>query len=101
MFIPQVDSESVSTFGTSSPHKSSSEGKLSYALTSYTPNADETTVISEMTLDSRVMKMENNFENIEQLLHVLVDRTKIGVQATPPDISNDAGAERSTPAHGD
>ena len=95
-FIPQVDSESVSTFGTS-PFKTS-EGKLSQALTHHT---DEATAISEMTLDSRVLKIENKFDNIEDLLHTLVDRTKIDVQATPPNISKSAGTEKSAPARGD
>ena len=98
-FIPQVDSESVSTFGTS-PFKSP-EGRLSQALTPYTQHTDEATAISEMTLDSRVLKIENKFDNIEELLHTLVDRTKIDVQATPPNISKSAGTEKSAPAHGD
>ena len=54
-----------------------------------------------MTLDSRVLKMENKFDNIEELLHVLVDRTKIDIQATPPNISKSAGAAKATPARGD
>ena len=100
-FIPHVDSESVSTFGTSSPYKVSTEGKLSQALTSYTTNTDEHTAISDMTLDSRVLKMENKFDNIEELLHVLVDRTKIDIQATPPNISKSAGAAKAASARGD
>ena len=86
-FITQVESESVSTFGNTSPHKSSPVGKPSQATIAYTPNTDEITAISEMTLDSRVLKIENKFDNIERLLHTLVDRTKIDAQASPPDIS--------------
>ena len=54
-----------------------------------------------MTLDSRVLKIENKFDNIERLLHTLVDRTKIDAQASPPDICIDAGTEKSAPACGD
>ena len=99
-FILQVDSETVSTFRTSSPFESPTEGKPLHSLTTYTSNADETTTITEMTLDSRALKMENRFDNIEQLLHVLVDRRKIDIQVTPPNISIGAGTEKSTPAHG-
>ena len=100
-FISHVDSESLSTFGTSSPYKTSTEGKLSYALASYSTNTDEHTAISEMTLNSRVQKMENKFDNIEELLHILVDRTKIDIQATPPNISKGAGTAKSVPTRGD
>ena len=70
-FIPQVDSESIHTFETSSLFKSYSEGKQSQVQTTYASNMDETMAISEMILDSRVLKTENKFDIIEQLLHVV------------------------------
>ncbi len=98
-FIPQVDSESVSTFGTS-PFKTP-EGKYSRGFIPPKQHTDEATVMSEMTLDSRVLKIKNKFDNIEELLHTLVDRTKIDVQATPPNISKSAEAEKSASTRGD
>ena len=61
-FIPQVDSESVSTFGTS-PFKTP-EGKYLRGFIPPKQHTDEATVMSEMTLDSRVLKIENKFDNI-------------------------------------
>ena len=96
-FIPNMDTESVSTFGTVKP-----PAKLSTASLSQPSPAPEDvgTVISAMTIDTRVSNMETRFDNIEKMLELLVGKAQIGDTVTPPNTSPSAGVGNTTPANG-
>ena len=101
-FIPQIDEQSVSTFGTITPCKLSPNSSNKQTTTTLSPSSsDDNTIMSEMTLDSRVSKIESKFDNIESLLHVLVNQKQQSAMASPPLTLNDAGAEKSAPASGE
>ena len=98
-FIPQLDTASVSTFGTISPiaHlEVPSPVSHDSSLTN-----DNGTVVSAITVDSRLSSLETSFGNVEEMLRQLVSRTnlsKIGHPVTPPTASQSAGAANAASA---
>ena len=70
-FIPKLDTDSHSTFGTvkQNPLAPSASLKKSTAH-------DNAKVISEMTLDTRMTEMESRFADIDSMLRLLVSKSK-------------------------
>lgn len=97
-FIPQLDSNSVSTFGTMSPERVK-KPNVSISPTSTTEN-DTTTVVSGMTMETKMSHLESRFDKIEEILHALVGKATLSSSVTPPPTSPTAGAEQSVPANG-
>ena len=100
-FIPQLDTASVSTFGTISP-----TARLEVASPvshDSSLNHDNGTVVSAITVDSRFSSLETSFGNVEEMLRQLVSRTNltnIGDLVTPPTASQSAGAANAASAAG-
>ena len=81
-FVPKLDTDSHSTFGTVKQHPSAPSASLK------NPAApDNATVISEMTMDTRITNMESRFADIDSMLRVLISKSK----ESPP--SAEAGAK--------
>ena len=97
-FVPQLDTTSVSTFGTISPSRPPRQSPAISPLTS-TDN-DTTTVVSSMTMETKMSHLETRFDKIEDILHTLVGKATIGSPATPPPASSTAGTDNSVPAAG-
>ena len=68
-FIPKLDTDSHSTFGTVKQTDTTNSAGLKKTYTQ-----DSGTVISEMTLDTRITEMESKFDNIETMLRLLVNK---------------------------
>ena len=102
-FIPQIDAQSVSTFGTTTPCKLSPDSRNGHTTATLSPTSsdDNHTLVSEMTLDSRVSKIESKFDNIESLLQVLVNQKQQSAMAAPPTTLHDAEVEQSASASGE
>ena len=83
-FIPQLDSQSVSAFGTIKTPRPSTESAPTHTSTLGNDNG---TVILAMTTDSRISTLESCVSNVETLLKQLVCQGNIGVMVTPPDTS--------------
>ena len=96
-----VDTASVSTFGTISPttrREIASPMSHDSLLTN-----DNGTVVSAITVDSRLSSLETSFTNVEEMLRQLVSRTnlsKIGDPATPHTASQSLGAANVASADG-
>ena len=82
-FIPELDNNSVSTFGTVKD-KNTEAKRLSK-----TPNmdVDEISTLSGITLDSRMSKMEEVFSNMTNMLKILVGRANTINMDTHPNIT--------------
>ena len=96
-FIPQLDSQSVSTFGTIKTPRPST---VSASTPTTNLDNDSGTVISAITMDSRISTLESCVSNVEILLKQVVSQSNIGVMITPPDTSQSAGAAHATSAFG-
>ena len=86
--IPQLDTASVSTFGTILP--TAQLEVASPVSQDSSLNNDNGTVVSAMTVDSCLFSLETSFGNVEEMLRQLVSRTnltKIGDLVTPPTAS--------------
>ena len=68
-FIPKLDTDSHSTFGTVKQTETTNSAGLKKTYTQ-----DSGTVVSEMTLDTRITEMESKFDNIETMLRLLVNK---------------------------
>ena len=97
-FVPQLDSTSVSTFGTVSPERNT-KPKVSISPTSTTEN-DTTTIVSGMTMETKMSHLETRFDKIEEILHALVGKASLSSPVTPPPTVPIAGAAQSAPAAG-
>ena len=86
-FIPQLDVGSVSTFGTVKDNNKAYRTSLSRKTSSASPT---TSVMSAVTLDSRISTMETSFKKMETMLTLLVGRTPPpdSTVASPPIITN-------------
>ena len=96
-FIPQLDNESVSTFGTIKTNNN--------PTASLSRKRSSNTVVSEMTidtLDSRVSNMEMSFTEMKAMLHVLVARKpdNASMAASPSSINTNAGVSDDASATG-
>lgn len=78
-FIPQLDSTSVSTFGTS---PSISPVKTPALRT--TPSTDTNTTMSDVTMESRVSKIEEDFGDVKNMLQILIARQPSASAPTQP-----------------
>ena len=97
-FVPQLDTTSVSTFGTLSPARPAKQGVAISPPSS--PENDGTTVMSAMTMETKMSHLETRFDKIEDILHTLVGKASIGSPVTPPPTSATAGAATTAPAAG-
>ena len=97
-FVPQLDTTSVSTFGTATPQR---QTKASATInTPATPDTDTTTVVSSMTMETKMSHLETRFDKIEDILHALVGKANISSPVTPPPASNTAEAVNAASANG-
>ena len=53
---------------------------------------DGATVISAMTMDSKMSKMESRFDRLEDLLHTFMGKTSLGSTGAPPPVSSNVEA---------
>ena len=87
-FIPQLDAGSVSTFGTVKDNKQTYSASLSRKIST---TSLTTSVMSGVTLDSRISTMENSFKEMKTMLTLLVDNINHppdSTVASPPIINN-------------
>ena len=98
-FIPNLDSGSISTFGTVKTKKK----QLPSLSRTRSTDTDSSTVFAEVTLDtlgSRVTNMETDFSDMKAMLQILVERKPYDSTVTQPsaitpavDASNSASAD--------
>ena len=69
-FVPQLDDHSVSTFRDTSGATKVTPSKSSKSKTTN----DDFSTVSDVTMDSRVSKMESNFSDMKSLLQQIYDR---------------------------
>ena len=89
-FTPQLDSTSVSTFGTS---PSASPTKTPALKPSQ--SVDTNTTMSDVTVESRVSKIEEDFGEVKNMLQILIARQSsagIPTQSTTPSSAHLAGS---------
>ena len=70
-FVPKLDTDSHSTFGTVKQTTTTPSAGLNKTV-----GHDNGTVVSEMTLDTRITEIESKFETIESMLQTLVNKSK-------------------------
>ena len=97
-FVPQLDTTSVSTFGTLSPSRPQKSSATISPPTS--PDTDNATTVSAMTMETKMSQLESRFDNIEAMLHTLVGKASIGSPGTPPPAVSPAGAAPTASAAG-
>ena len=95
-FIPQLDTNTVSTFGTV---KDTTTRTIGLTRTQE-DDADDKSILSRITLDSRMSKMETEFSSMSDMLKILVDRSNTGMTETHPNTIQDAGDTTVSPAKG-
>jgi len=95
-FIPELDTNTVSTFGTVKDKNTKAIGL------SKTPiiDVDEKSTLSGITLDSRMSKMEEEFSSMTNMLKILVGRANTGNTDTHPNTTQEAGGTLVSPARG-
>ena len=97
-FVPQLDTTSVSTFGTMAV-----AGTANAVTPLKTPDCDDDnrSTVSAMTMetmDSRMSKMENGFGAMQMLLQKLVEQTSQGEGSALPSTPNATAGSETTPA---
>ena len=97
ILIPHLDTDSVSTFDMIKPSATPRVASISQPPQVY---EDGATVISAMTMDNQVSHMETRFENIEQMLQLLVGKAQISDMVAPPNTSPSTGVVNTAPATG-
>ena len=95
-FIPQLDDNSVSTFGTVKDKKTRSMG----LTRSTTPNDDSNTLASSVTMDSRMSVIEHDFLGMKNMLSKIFDKVNTGSTVTQLSIIQEAGSTSVPPATG-
>jgi len=95
-FIPELDTNTVSTFGTVK-EKTAKTTRLSK---NHGVDADDKSTLSGITLDSRMSKMEVEFSSMSDMLKILVGRSNTGIAGTHPNTNQDAGGTVVSPARG-
>ena len=95
-FIPQLDTNTVSTFGTVKEKTTKTTGLSK----THDVDADDKSTLSGITLDSRMSKMEVEFSSMSDMLKILVGRSNTGIAGTHPNTNQDAGGTVVSPARG-
>ena len=95
-FIPQLDTNTVSTFGTVKEKPTKTAGLLK----TQDADTDDKSILSGITLDSRMSKMEVEFSSMSDMLKILVGRSNTGIAGTHPNTNQDAGGTVVSPAKG-
>ena len=95
-FIPQLDTNTVSTFGTVKDRTTRTIG----LTRSQEVDADDKSILSGITLDSRMSKMESEFSSMADMLKILVGRSNTGTTETHPSTIPGAGDTLVSPATG-
>ena len=95
-FIPELDTNTVSTFGTVK-EKTAKTTRLSK---NHGVDADDKSTLSGITLDSRMSKMEVEFSSMSDMLKILVGRSNTVIAGTHPNTNQDAGGTVVSPARG-
>ena len=95
-FIPQLDTNTVSTFGTVKEKPTKTAGFLK----TQDADTDDKSILSGITLDSRMSKMEVEFSGMSDMLKILVGRSNTGIAGTHPNTNQEAGSTLVSPARG-
>ena len=95
-FIPQLDTNTISTFGTVKEKIKRTAGLSK----THDVNIDDKSILSGITLDSRMSKMEEEFSSMADMLKILVGRSNTGIAGTHPNTNQDAGGTVVSPAKG-
>ena len=95
-FIPQLDTNSVSTFGTVKDTTPKTAGLTNTQVI----DVDEKSALSGITLDSRISVMEQEFSSMSDMLRILVSRANNGSTDTHPTTTQEAGGTTVSPARG-
>ena len=96
IFIPQLDTNSVSIFGTVKDTTHRTEGLTNTQVI----DVDEKSALSGITLDSRISVMEQEFSSMSDMLRILVSRANNGSTDTHPTTTQEAGGTMVSPARG-
>ena len=95
-FIPQLDTNTVSTFGTVKEKNTKTVGLSK----THDVDIDDKSILSGITLDSRMSKMEVEFSSMSDMLKILVGRSNTGITETHPNTNQDAEGIIVSPARG-
>ena len=95
-FIPELDTNSVSTFGTVKDKNTETQGLSKIPIM----DSDEKSTLSGITLDSRMSKMEEECFNMTNMLKILVSRANTGNTDNQPNTTRKAGGTLVSPAIG-
>ena len=95
-FIPELDTNTVSTFGTVKNKNTEAIGLSKTPIT----DVDDKFILSGIMLDSRMSKMEEEFSNMTNMLKILVGRANTGNTDTQPITTQEAGGTVVSPARG-
>ena len=87
-FIPQLDDDSVSIFGTVKDKKTISMGLTRSTI----PDDDSNTLASSVTMDSRMSVMEHDFSGMKNMLSKIFDKVNTGSTVTQPSIIQEVGS---------
>ena len=94
--IHQLDTSTVSTFGTVK-EKTTKTGGLPKT---HDVDIDEKFILSGITLDSRMSKIEVELSGMSDMLKILVGQSNTGIAGTHPNTNQDAGGTIVSPARG-
>ena len=94
--FPQLDTNTISTFGTVKEKIKRTAGLSK----THEVNLDDKSVLSGITLDSRMSKMEVEFSGMSDMLKILVGRSNTGIAGTHPNTNQEAGGTVVSPARG-
>mmetsp|Transcript_11877 Transcript_11877/g.17373 ORF Transcript_11877/g.17373 Transcript_11877/m.17373 type:complete len:155 (+) Transcript_11877:999-1463(+) len=95
-FIPQLDTNSVFTFGTVNDITPKTAGLTNTQVI----DVEEKSALSGITLDSRISVMEQEFSSISDMLRILISRANNGSTDTHPTTTQEAGGTDASPVHG-
>ena len=87
-FIPQLDDDSVSKFGTVKDKKTRSIGLTRSTI----PDDDSNTLASSVTMDSRMSVIEHDFSGMKNMLSKIFDKVNTGSTVTQPSTIQEAGS---------
>ena len=95
-FIPQLDTKSVSTFGTVKDTTPRTSGLTNTQVI----DVDEKSALLGITLDSLISVMEKELSSMSDMLRILVSRVNNGSTDTHPTTTQEAGSTMVSPARG-
>lgn len=91
-----MDTNTVSTFGTVKEKTTKTAGLSK----TQDVDTDDKSILSGITLDSRMSKMEVEFSGMSDMLKILVGRSNTGIAGTHPNTNQEAGSTLVSPARG-